>query len=204
MKKMFAFLGMSIIFASSCNASLIDITDKRSEYVGRLNGIREVLFGDDSISVCCKAKLAAVCAELSKEETDFRQVISNVFSVLPEVSDNDGVHLLNKIAVLSAFHLLKKGVYDFIGASFCPEEEDLSDIKIEGQSTTPSDFREIQDTLLQKLETTGSLPDTSDAFEDVVKAIVKRRPRSAPESMGRQVRPKSADARLRAKTTDDL
>ena len=162
------------------------------------------MFGDDIISVCCKVKLADVCVELSKEDTDFQQVASNVFSVLPDVSDSVGVHLLNKIAVFSVFHLLKAGVYDFVGASFYPEEEDLLDIKIEGQSPTTADFCEIQETLQRKLEMEGSLPETPVAFENVVKAIVKKRPKSAPEEVRRQVRPMSAGAKFCAKTTDDL
>ena len=115
-----------------------------------------------------------------------------------------GVHLLNKIAVFSVFHLLKAGVYDFIGASFYPEEEDLLDIKIEGQSPTADDFCEIQETLQRKLEMKGSLPQTPVAFENVVKAIVKKRPKSAPEEVRRQVRPMSAGTKFHAKTTDDL
>lgn len=83
------------------------------------------------------------------------------------------------------FHLLKDGVYDFVGASFYPEEEDLLDVKIEGQSPTADDFCEIQETLQRKLEMNGGLPKNPVAFENVVKAIVKKRPKSAPEEVRR-------------------
>ena len=129
---------------------------------------------------------------------------ANVPNQISDVSDSIGTHLLNKIAVFSIFHLLKAGVYDFVGASFYPEEEDLLDIKIEGQSPTTADFCEIQETLQRKLEMEGSLPETPVAFENVVKAIVKKRPKSAPEEVRRQVRPMSAGAKFCAKTTDDL
>lgn len=123
---------------------------------------------------------------------------------MSDVSDSVGVHLLNKIAVFSVFHLLKEGVYDFVGASFYPEDEDLLDIRIEGQSPTTSDFCEIQETLQIKLEMEESLPETPVAFENVVKAIVRQRSKSAPEEMRGQVRLKSGGTELRAKTTDDL
>ncbi|MDR1560770.1 MAG: hypothetical protein LBS23_00210 [Holosporaceae bacterium] len=205
MKKMLMFLVANAVLVFSCDAGLVDITDKRSEYLSKLNEVRETLFGDSSIEVSCKARLAAVSAELSKEEgIDFQQVTSDVFDVLPEVSNSAGTHLLNKIAVFSVFHLLKSGVYNFVGASFYPEEEDLADIKIEGQPLTSSDFREIQETLQRRLETEGKLPRTSIAFENVVKTIVKRRPTSALEILHGQPRLKSADATLRAKATDNL
>jgi hypothetical protein len=35
---------------TGCNANLVDIADKRSEYVKRLEEVREILFGDDSIA----------------------------------------------------------------------------------------------------------------------------------------------------------
>ncbi|OUM64763.1 hypothetical protein PIROE2DRAFT_8375 [Piromyces sp. E2] len=100
----------------------VNIEDKRSEYVSRLEEARETLFGNDSISVCCKEKLA-------------------------------------NVTVFSVFHLLKDGIYDFVGASFYPEDEDLIGIKIEDQSPTATEFCEI-------------LPETPIAFENVVKTIV--------------------------------
>lgn len=204
MKKILTFLIADVIFVSGCNADLVDIADKKSEYISRLGKIREALFGDTSVGVCCKEKLATVCTELGKKETNFKQVASHVFSVLPDISDSDAVYLLNKIVVFSVFHLLKKGKYDFVEASFYPEEKDLLDVKIGGQSPTTDEFCEIQETLQRKLEDEGSLPETPVAFEDAVKAIIKKRPKLAPERVCVQVRPKSSGAKFRAKTTDDL
>lgn len=174
MKKVFTFLIANVILVSVCSADLVDIIDKRSEYADKLKEVRESLFEDDIISVCCKATLGDIYRELSKKDTNFQQVTSDVFDVLPDVSDSDKVHLLNKIAVLCIFHLLKTGVYDFVGASFYPEEEDLLDIKIDGQSPTADDFCEIQETLQRNWEMKGSLPKTPAAFEDVVRAVVKK------------------------------
>lgn len=140
-------------------------------YAIDIQGIIHNIHSDNLMMNWCKKELEKVHAILVKPTVsveEYKKIYSIASEILPEFSGKDK-KILKKILSVSIFKLLDHGVYNFIGSSFYPDEEDLENIKIDGKSVTSEEFLQIQ----RILEEEFSAGRSSEAFTKAKNSIVR-------------------------------
>lgn len=171
MRKILSFF---MLFMAFFSASAMDITINESMRGPYRANLAAIISRTPVALDWYKSKLVLIDSELQKTEgsvVDYKKICSETMNVLPSFLGDDE-RILSKILVFSIFHVLKEGIYDFIGSSFYPKEPDLESIILDGTILTPSEFMRIQTLLEEKLED-GSLDGSS--FHAVLGTLVEER-----------------------------
>ncbi|MDR0581077.1 MAG: hypothetical protein LBG04_03130 [Holosporaceae bacterium] len=174
MGKIGTVFAICVTFMSADAVNLTIDEGKRAEYGSALANVISYIQTGNTMLDWSKNKLTSASRILEKTSVsteDYGQVCSIVMSVLPSFSHKEE-RVLSKILTFSLFHVLKEDVYDFIGSSFYPEDEDLDAIMLEGKKLTSVEFIQIQAVLEKDLE--DGIVDNG-SFSKALDSIKKRR-----------------------------